>query len=183
MENNIIRNNFQLLAHNNNYSKEPNTLKSTQKSLKEIRNGKLSENLARALPAQMLNSLVKSVMEGLPVLETVCNELQWVISSSNTKSEEGIMEQNKWINGFIDSLKLQDDFLKCYVFEENEVLNVWIILQETGLDQNLKYMKLYREFNENKRFNILLFEQDEEKEVLEQISYINEKYKEVISNG
>lgn len=80
--------------------------------------------------------------------------------------------QSEGILNFISLLKKEDDFIKAYAFDEGTQKNVWIIIKETGLEQNIKYMKLYREYKCEDEFNIILFEEDEEQEILEQISYI-----------
>lgn len=88
--------------------------------------------------------------------------------------------ESEFVLNFVDSLKKESDFIKAYVFDEGTQKKLWIIIKETGLEQNIKYLKLYREYKCEDDFNIILFEEDEEQEILEQISYINGTYKEIL---
>ena len=176
-------NNFHILDHNN--SQKSNLLKDTQCKLKSIKNGEYDIETVRLLPEKILNSMVKSIFEGLPPLDNVCSEIQWLISPSESNDEEVNMEKFDWQVKLIKQLQAQDDFIKAYIFNETNQVNLWIVIAETGLDKNLKYIKLCREYEckYNCDFSIILFEEDEEKEILEQISFITAECKEVTKDG
>lgn len=167
-------NNFKLFEYKSN-KEEHVKLKKTQQKLKEYDSGELALN--------MLNAATEAMMSNLPVVSHICKTVDdWLICSpKNNKGDVKMNSDN--VLKFIEVLKKQEDFIKAYVFEENNETNIWVVTEEIQLEQKLNYMRLYREHEDSDNFSIMLFEEDEEEGILEQISYITEFYKEVINDG
>lgn len=150
------------------------SLKSTQKKLKGIPNGEL--------PLEMLKSVAKAVCEHKDVIETVCRYTdKWILASSSNNREEDIMNVN--VKNFIEILKDESDFIKTYVFKEREQINLWIVIKDVSFENTMRYIKLFRENMNDKNCDMLLFEEYEEDDIKEQISYISDEFEEIKKNG
>lgn len=121
---------------------------------------------------KMLKPLTNLIEDIIDTRKTLTYN-KWEILDKERIKEVAFMNTYKSAQ-FIESIKQESDFVKAYVFG-NEYENAWVIINEASLENELKYMRLYREFNCD-AFSILLFEEDEEEDILEQLKYSDTGY-------
>lgn len=178
MNNLLDMNKFIPFEHN--YNEDSTDIVKAQKKLRGIKEGSYTESAVRRLPDKMLKSLIEAISKNAEVVPSVCNTIEdWSYSASLSIIKEDNMDILDNIKLFISELKSETDFIKAYTFKNEKIESVWIIVCSADYETSKKYMKKVREFQNIDDINeceFLIFDQEEEEEVLEQISYISRKY-------
>lgn len=187
----ISMNNYRFFRYN--IEEEPlctedNSVKSAQEKLHKIKNGEYTESDIRKLPEIIMKDIIKSVAEGQFVLPAVCDTVeQWHLGSSIVCVKGDSMDKYKYAKNFVESLKKQDDFQKAYIFEIEDDVSLWIIVESAEYNTNKKYLQFMREHKNVSRdyeeFEFLIFDKDEEDEIKEQISYLCKQGKVLVINA
>lgn len=161
------------------YINENDIISDTQKRLK---------NDGDTLLLEIVKISTKCDHERMPSAEKICKTIrsnkkdEWLSFSSN--EDEADMREYIYEEKFIKLIQLNKDFIEAYIVEE-EKINIWIVIQESKFENNKKYFDEKRRFemaNENIKFDIMIFDEDEREDFEEELNY-REVYKKVCKNG
>lgn len=148
---------------------EKSNLGHTQKRLKSMANNELLLDVTK--------TVARAMEKGMPVVGEMCRTINqhysdgWM-SFSNSKSEERMAEFNMEIK-FINTIKLNEDFVCAYVLKE-EINTIWVIIKDSTFKFKKKYLQHARVFRENNKseFNLIVFEEEQLDEIQLQLNYV-----------
>lgn len=150
-------------------------IKKTQKRLKK--------HDKDGLPSKMLKTVIKTMLEGEPVVSTLCDEVNVWIEAHNDQLLEVSYGMPKEILELIEQAKKEEDFITSYIFKHGKQ-NVWLIIKEADYDSSIKYIRLARKILNAQYIDLelMIYSEDEIEEVLDELMGSNINYKE-IKNG
>jgi hypothetical protein len=141
-------------------------IQNTQHNLKKHSDGEL--------PLEMLNTVIKAMMEDKKVVSELCNKVnEWIMTSENNCKEVPLMFP-KEVENFISIIKGEEDFIKGYNFDDAGS-NLWLIVKEADYETCTKYIKLARETMNTQYEEIIfmIYSEDEDNEVIEELQDYN----------
>lgn len=150
-------------------------LKKTQQRMKKI----VPDN---SLAYGMLNHVAKAIATNMPVLSSLCDEIEKMLLDMDKKKDfNDYIEVSKCMNAlndFIICTRQEPDYKKAYVFFENNKLNLWMIIENLDYSSTIKYTRLARTLMdaENSNIKVMLYDYTEEDEVLEELKDLRSGY-------
>lgn len=163
-----FRNNLGELGHNNN-------------AKGKISNAQALHTLKRLcdevehVPTRMVKDLYTAGIKGTAkygsALDGMNEEIAgWKCFSNNTCGDTD-MNRNKVIS-FINKISTQDDYIKSFLFKEEEVYSLWVIIKNAAHENRMNYIRRTREElnTESNLVDLMIFSEDEVDEVIDELN-------------
>lgn len=130
---------------------------------------------------ELITSVTSAMMQAKPVVTEMCKTIdKWCVSSSNQEKGDN-MNIKAPMYELIQSMCEYQDYITSVVFDEDNILNIWIVIEEECFSNNRKYIRNIREYNsveQNEVIQYMIFDQEDKDEVYEHLNTYKLKYKE-----
>lgn len=175
----MIMNEYSNLGKNiNEINREEYSINDTSKTLKNICENGNSEELKKFI-SKLRSKRIKSNLEN----SNFANEFDGFVNTWNQSSSSRGGICVPMLEPFINELKDKDEFIKAFMFEDENKIKLWVIVEDSVSDECDEIYNSFLNTYDDDKYSIMIFDKEVAESVENQVNNIIAKYEVILKYG